>query len=130
MNSDQYLIQLLIIAIGGAFGAVLRFVSSNGVYSWLGRDFPYGTLFVNVSGSLLMGFLYILLFERMSNAPELRALLLVGFLGAFTTFSTFSIETLNLVEQGNLLVAGANILLSVVLCLAAVWLGVLLGRLA
>ncbi len=128
MNSDQYLIQLLFIAVGGAFGAVLRFVSSNGLYAWLGRDFPYGTLFVNVSGSLLMGFLYILLLERMGNAPELRALLLVGFLGAFTTFSTFSIETLNLIEQGDLLVAGANILLSVVLCLAAVWLGVLLGR--
>ncbi len=120
--------QLLAIAFGGALGAVMRFVTSTGVHRLAGRDFPYGTLTVNVLGSLLMGFLYILLIERASLSPEWRAVLLVGFLGAFTTFSTFSIETLNLVENGELMKAGLNVLLSVSFCLLAAWLGILAGR--
>lgn len=120
--------QVLAIAVGGAAGAVLRFWTSNLVYARLGQDFPYGTLVVNVLGSLLMGFLYILLLERLSLGPEWRAVLLIGLLGAFTTFSTFSIETLNLIEAGFLLRAGTNIVASVVLCIMAAWLGVILGR--
>jgi CrcB protein len=120
--------QILFIAVGGAIGAVLRYLGSTAVYAWLGRGFPYGTLFVNVLGSLIMGVLAILLIERISTGPELRALLLIGLLGSFTTFSTFSIETLNLIEQGGLIKAGLNILLSVILCLAAAWVGTLLGR--
>ncbi len=119
---------LLAIALGGAFGAVSRFLVSTGVYRLAGRDFPYGTLAVNVLGSLLMGFLYILLIERASMNAEWRAVLLVGFLGAFTTFSTFSIETLNLLEAGEPLRALTNILVSVIFCLLAAWLGVLVGR--
>lgn len=120
--------QLLSIAAGGALGAVMRFWAANAVYVVLGRGFPYGTLFVNVSGSLLMGLLYILFLERMDVSPELRAALLVGFLGAFTTFSTFSIETLNLLQQAEYLKAGLNMLLSVSACVAACWIGILLGR--
>lgn len=120
--------QILFIAVGGAIGAVLRYLGSTAVYAWLGRGFPYGTLFVNVLGSLIMGVLAILLIERISTGPELRALLLIGLLGSFTTFSTFSIETLNLIEQGGLIKAGLNILLSVILCLAAAWVGTLIGR--
>ena len=118
----------LAIAAGGACGAVLRFWMSGSVYAWLGRDFPYGTLAVNVLGSLLMGFLTVLMIERMSIGPEWRAGLLVGVLGAFTTFSTFSMETLNLLEDGAVIKAAANAIVSVVLCLAAVWLGVIAGR--
>lgn len=120
--------QLIAIAAGGALGAVLRYLGANGVYALLGRGFPYGTLFVNVLGSLLMGLLSVVLLERMNLGPEWRAGLLIGLLGAFTTFSTFSIETLNLIEQGATFKAGLNMLASVLLCLAAVWLGLKLGR--
>jgi CrcB protein len=93
-----------------------------------GREFPYGTLVVNVLGSLVMGWLYILLLERLSVGPEVRGLLLIGFLGAFTTFSTFSIETLNLLEQGAHWKAAVNVVASVLACIGATWLGVVLGR--
>ena len=119
---------LVFIAFGGALGAVLRYGASLGVYSLLGKGFPYGTLFVNVSGSLLMGVLSVLMLERLDAGPEWRAAVLVGVLGSFTTFSTFSIETLNLLEQNDVTRAAANIVLSVLVCLAAVWFGVLLGR--
>lgn len=120
--------QLIAIATGGAVGALLRFWVSTGVYSLLGRAFPYGTLVVNVTGSLAMGFLYVVLLDRMTVAPEVRAALLVGLLGAFTTFSTFSIETLNLIEQADFTKAALNMLVSVVACVLACWLGVQLGR--
>ena len=120
--------QLIAIAIGGATGAVLRFWISGQVYAWLGRGFPYGTLTVNVLGSLLMGLLSVLLIERLSLGPEWRAVILIGFLGSFTTFSTFSIETLNLIEAGAYSRAMANTLISVVLCIAAAWAGVIAGR--
>ncbi len=120
--------QLVAIAAGGASGALLRFWMSTWVYSLLGRDFPYGTLVVNVVGSLLMGLFSILLIERMSLGPEWRAAVLIGLLGGFTTFSSFSIETLNLIEAGAHGRAIANMFLSVVLCVGAAWLGVILGR--
>jgi fluoride exporter len=116
------------IAAGGAAGALFRFWVSNGVYLLFGRGFPYGTLAVNVLGSMVMGFLYVLLLDRLTASPEVRGALLIGFLGAFTTFSTFSIETLNLIEQAELLKAGLNVLVSVIACLAACWFGLALGR--
>lgn len=106
----------------------MRYGVSLGTYSLLGRGFPYGTLFVNVSGSLLMGLLSIIMLERFNVGPEWRAGILVGLLGSFTTFSTFSIETLNLLEQGDMMRAFSNIALSVIVCLIAVWLGISLGR--
>jgi CrcB protein len=127
-DQETSLYQLLAIASGGAVGALFRFWVSSGVYAFLGRGFPYGTLTVNLLGSLVMGFLYVAFIERMVVSAELRGGLLIGFLGAFTTYSTFSIETLNLLEQAELLKAGLNILLSVVACLLACWLGMVLGR--
>jgi len=121
-------LQLFAIAVDGAVGAIMRFAMSNGVYKLFGRDFPYGTLAVNVLGSLLIGVLFILLIEKLAVAAEWRAGLLVGLLGAFTTFSTFSLETFTLMENGAFLKAGLNVFLSVVLCLAATWLGISLGR--
>lgn len=119
---------VLAIAAGGALGALLRYWMSTGVYALLGRDFPYGTLAVNVVGSFLLGVLSVLMIERLEMSPPWRAGVLIGGLGAFTTFSTFSLETLALVEQGAVARAGLNVVASVVMCLVFVWLGVLLGR--
>ena len=122
------MIQGVAIAAGGAVGALMRFWVSGAVYAVLGRGFPYGTLVVNLAGSLVMGVLYVLLLERVTLSAEWRGALLVGLLGAFTTFSTFSIETVNLIEDGEVAKAGINAVASVVLCIGASWLGVVLGR--
>jgi len=122
------MIRIALIATGGATGALLRYWVSSGVHAIWGRGFPYGTLTVNIVGSMLMGLLYVFLFERMDMNTEWRAGLIIGLLGAFTTFSTFSIETLNLIEAGEQLKAGMNILLSVTLCMLGCWTGMVLGR--
>jgi len=120
--------QLFAIAAGGALGSVLRYGLSTWVHSFAGRGFPYGTLAVNVLGCLAMGFLFVLLVERMGENSVLRAGLLIGVLGGFTTFSAFSIETFSLIEQGALVKATGNMAASLVLCIGATWLGVLLAR--
>jgi len=127
-STNTILLQIVSIAAGGATGALLRFWMSTGVYALLGRAFPYGTLAVNVLGSFVMGLLYVFMLERMEVSPEWRAALLIGLLGAFTTFSTFSIETMNLIEAGEVSKAGINMLLSVSLCVLGCWLGMILGR--
>jgi fluoride exporter len=119
---------ILFVAAGGSIGAVMRFLVSGWVYQWLGRGFPWGTLVVNVVGSLVMGFLFFLFTERILINTDLRSAILVGGLGALTTFSTFSIETLNLLEGGATSIAFANIFFSVVLSVFAVWLGMWLAR--
>lgn len=119
---------IIFIALGGALGAVLRYAVANGVHALIGRGFPYGTLAVNVLGSLMMGAMYIIFIERVSDNLPLRVMIITGFLGAFTTFSTFSIETFNLLESGEAFKALTNILISVVLCLLAAWVGVIIGR--
>ena len=119
---------VLAIAVGGAVGAVLRYWVSSSVYLLLGKDFPYGTLVVNVLGSFVMGLLFVYLIERMIDTSLLRAALIIGLLGAFTTFSTFSIETLQLLENGEYFKTAMNIVASVTACLFAVWLGVVLAR--
>lgn len=119
----------VLIFIGAGTGGVFRYWISNLTYWFFGRQFPYGTLIVNISGCFLMGLLFALLLERFDGiAPQLRSLLLIGLLGGYTTFSSFSIETLNLFESGATLSAVLNILLSVIFCIGAAWLGVIGGR--
>ena len=115
---------VLAIGTGGALGALSRYWMYNGVHALFGRNFPYGTLTVNVLGSLAIGFLYVWLFDRLNVGSDWRAFLVVGFLGAFTTFSAFSIETLNLMQQGSMSKSLVNIFANVVICVAAAWLGV------
>lgn len=116
--------QMVAIAAGGALGALMRFWVSGWVYSITGKAFPWGTLAVNVVGSALMGFCYVWLVERSALGPEWRAFLMVGLLGALTTFSTFSIETLGLIEDGEAIRALLNAVVSVVLCVGAAWFAV------
>jgi fluoride exporter len=120
--------QVLAIALGGAVGSLLRYWTSIGIHGLFGRGFPYGTLAVNVLGSFLIGLLTVLLLDRFDVGPVWRAGILIGLLGAFTTFSTFSFETLNLLEQGDVAKGALNSVLNFALCLFATWLGLLIGR--
>lgn len=121
--------QIISIVIGGAIGALLRFGVSNAAYALLGRGFPYGTLLVNVVGSFLMGvFAYYFMQKEIMDTPLARGLL-VGVLGAFTTFSTFSLDTLLLIENAVWGKALLNVLMNVLLCVGAAWLGMLTVRL-
>lgn len=116
--------QLLLIAAGGGLGSVLRFLAGQGVQNAVGKDFPYGTLFVNVSGCFAIGLLFVVITERAMLPPEWRAFLIIGVMGGYTTFSSFSLETVSLLARGDWLKAGLNVLLSVVLCLVATGLGI------
>lgn len=119
---------LLAIAAGGALGSVLRYGLGGVVTRLVGGGFPWGTLVVNASGSFAFGLLAFWLAERLPGESALRAFLLVGLLGAFTTFSTFSFETLGLMQQGEFLRAGANMVLSVVVCVLLAFAGFALAR--
>jgi len=120
---------ILVVGAGGGVGAVLRYLASGAVYRWTSSDFPYGTLAVNVLGSLLLGFIVQLAESRTGPGPLMKMFLTVGLCGGFTTFSTFSLETMKLFMEGSYLAAAANAAGSVLLCLFGVWLGVLLARL-
>ena len=113
------------VAIGGALGSVARYACSGFALRLVGAGFPWGTLFVNVTGSLIIGLLAGVMSAdgRPLLSEDARAFLMVGVLGGFTTFSSFSLETLTLARNGEWLGAGANVVVSVVLCLVAVWLG-------
>ncbi len=123
------MINTLLIFFGAGIGGVFRYWISTGVYGVLGRQFPYGTLVVNATGSFFMGLFVVLLIERFNGiGPQLRSLLLIGLLGGYTTFSSFSIETVNLLESGAWVSATLNVLITVTLCLVLTWLGMLGGR--
>lgn len=113
----------LLVAIGGAFGAMLRFFVSEMVFLFAGRGFPYATLLVNITGSFLMGMLYAAVQQEYAVIIPWRTLLSIGFLGALTTFSTFSLDTLLLLQQGAHVKAGLNVVLNVVVCVFVAWLG-------
>lgn len=116
------------IAIGGSLGAVSRYWMSSTTYHWLGQGFPYGTLTVNLLGSLLMGFLSVLLVHRFQVSEAIRIGLLAGFLGSFTTFSTFAMDTLQLAGNEAIIKAIVYVLLSALLCILGAWAGLVTAK--
>jgi len=117
------------IAIGGAFGACLRYALSEWMLLLFGRAFPFGTLLVNILGAFAIGVLYGLLLSEQIHPNPWRIFIGIGVLGAFTTFSTFSLDTLLLIQQGDIVKAALNVLLNVFLCITLTWLGLKLGTL-
>ena len=118
---------VIAVALAGAVGALARW----GLGAWFGQRFPafpWGTLFINVSGSFLLGLLFVLLTDRLGASPTTRLALTTGLMGAYTTFSTFSLETFRLLEDGSTTLALANVAGNLLLGLIAVALGVALGR--
>ena len=111
------------IALGGATGACMRYFLSQLIFQWFGKGFPFATLLVNVLGSFSLGFLYALIEQGQIEAVLWRTALGIGFLGAFTTFSTFSVDTLFLFNQGLWLKGLLNVFLNLLGCLFAAWLG-------
>ena len=120
--------KLLYLGIFGGMGCVARYMVSGWVYALAGRSLPYGTLAVNVIGSLLLGLIMEGSLRSTLLSPDLRFGLTVGFMGGFTTFSTFSYETVRLLEEGSMVAAGANILLNVTVCIVAALVGIYLAR--
>ena len=122
------MMNVLVIGIGGFVGAVARY----GIAGWIGqrwgRSFPLGTFVINVSGSFLIGLLMTLMAERFTENPQWRLLLVVGFLGAYTTFSTFEYETGALLKDSEWLFAGLNVVLSVIVGFAALQLGEVMAK--
>lgn len=116
------------VAIGGAAGALARFWVAGYVGNRMDTRFPYGTFLINCSGSFVIGLVVTLFAERTHWNPMFFYLIPIGFVGAYTTFSTFELETLRALQDGQVLVAGLNVVLSVVVGFVSVWLGVVTGR--
>ena len=112
-----------LLLLGGLVGTAGRYVLSGAVYRWLGTPFPYGTLAVNLAGCLVIGFLATLAEDKFLLTSEMRLFWMVGLLGAFTTFSTLIYESWRLIQDGEMLLAGVNLLGSLALGLLALWIG-------
>ena len=117
-----------LIALCGALGCLTRYWLSGWVYTLIGRGFPWGTLVVNVVGAFCIGLIMEFSIRSTLVSPSLRSGLTIGFLGGLTTFSTFSYETFRLLEEGDVLQATANVLVSVLICLALTWSGIITAR--
>ncbi|HTT23330.1 MAG TPA: fluoride efflux transporter CrcB [Candidatus Sulfotelmatobacter sp.] len=118
----------LLVAFGGALGSMLRFWAGGYVSSRLGTRFPYGTFVINITASFLIGFIMTILAERAHWSPNWRYLIPIGFLGGYSTFSSFEYETFRVFQDGEFLIAGMNIVFSVAVGFVSVWLGVITGR--
>ncbi len=118
----------LLVFLGGGLGATARYWLQGIVHRFTGSEFPYGTLTVNVLGCLCIGVFMSVFEERFVVSPALRVFLTIGILGGFTTFSSFSFETLALLRDGEIMLGFANVALSVVTCLGATWCGLVIGK--
>ena len=123
---NNMIANIALVACGGAFGATLRYLIGIGMISLFGKGFPFATLTVNILGSLIMGYIFQLLQQETITASPWWPLIGVGFLGALTTFSTFSMDNLLLLQQGELVKAMLNVVLNVVVCIFAAYIGTLL----
>src|SRR3989338_8924310 len=123
------MLKLFILGIAGAAGTISRYLLGGWTHQLFGAEFPYGTLVVNISGCLAIGFLGTLAEERFLISPQIRTALLIGFLGAFTTFSSFAYETWSMFKNGEVMMAGLNVLASVITCFVGLLIGVFLARL-
>ena len=121
--------KFLVIGFGGFFGAILRYSVSKGATVYLGNLLPYGTLIVNGLGSFLLAFLYTYSVEKSVISENMRFFIGIGFMGAFTTFSTFSVETVNLFEDGAYMLSALNVFLNVSISIAAAFTGMFLAKL-
>lgn len=119
---------LVLVALGGALGSMARYGAAAGVNRWAQSPFPWGTLFVNIVGSFLIGLIMVLLMKAGEWRESSRLLLVTGVMGGFTTFSSFSWETWKLIEDGRLTLALANVLLSLSICLMATIAGAMLAK--
>ena len=117
------------VAIGGALGSIARYALSTWIFDVSSHKFPYATLAVNVLGSFVMGILFVIIVEKAALPTEMRSLLMIGFLGAFTTFSTFSLDALGLWQNGHIFMSLVYMLATVILCLIAISSAIRLTRL-
>jgi len=119
---------VLYLSAGGVLGTLSRYFLGGIVQRWAGLGFPYGTFFVNLSGCFVIGFAATLAGDRLHSSTPLRSFFFVGFLGAYTTFSTYMFESFKLLQEGKLAIGAAYLLGSVALGMLGLWLGVLLAR--
>lgn len=122
------MVSVLFVGLGGFAGAIARYIVDMRVSAWTGGTLPWGTFVINVSGSLLLGLLFALVVERATLPAEMRGPVMIGFLGAYTTFSTLALESWRMFEDGAWLVASANLIGSLVVGVLAVVVGVAIGR--
>ena len=122
------MIRYLLVLVGGGVGALVRYLAALAIMARFGGRFPLGTLVINVTGSFLIGFLMTTMTERFHVDPAWRLLLVVGFLGGYTTFSSFEWETFTAIRAGELWIGLLNVGASIMLGYVAVWLGARLGR--
>lgn len=120
--------KFFIVGIGGFVGSVLRFWVATYIGQRMGTRFPYGTFLINVTGSFLVGFVMTVLTEKAYLSPNWRYLIPIGFIGGYTTFSTFEYETLRAIQDGQLTVGMLNVILSVLIGFLMVWMGVMAGK--
>ena len=129
MDNRAAVERVLLIGVGGALGSVLRYLTSTVAARYLGVDFPYGTLIVNLVGSFLIGLIHELATERLVLGDDARWFLTTGVMGGLTTYSAFSYETVRLLEAEAWVRAGLNVAVTTVSCLALCFLGIAAGRL-